>query len=198
VLAAGCVGSPSTTESADTPAIVTTVVIGTSDERDAHGVVDEAVDALLDAGSYAFEVHIALVVGAETIESELDGWVDGADRELRLQVGNEAVVTRVIDGVATIERNDNITAIPLERADRGPSLEVLRSLDQIIMISPTELVGVLDASHLEGTGFSAGGAADVVLYLAANGALSGYRMESGDKSWTVRARFSDAGESFAG
>jgi hypothetical protein len=192
--AAGCTGSPGVTgSSAASTSTVTTVA--TTVQQGAGAAVDEAVGALLDSGSYAFEIDIVLV-GDQTIESTLRGWVDGPDRELRLAVGNATIVTRVIDGVATVEQDGTISEVPVQEADAAPSLGILRSLDEVVLMSPTEIMGALDASVLERAGFGTTGGADVVVYLTNAGVLAGYRIQTSNGSWTIDARFSDVGRDF--
>jgi hypothetical protein len=199
ILGVGCSGdkvgssvashaAPSATTMATTASI--------SDEDRIQAALDRAVDSLLDAGSYSFAVEVVLAVGATTVESELEGWVDGSDRELQLRVGDSAVVTRVLDGVATVERDGVVSEVPLERAEKPPSLEILRTLDQALFLSPTEISGFLVASVLESTGVDNEGIATVVLYLTQSGTLAGYEMQSSDTTWTVSARFSDVGSNF--
>jgi len=197
-MAAGCNGSSEAAGSpAPSPSTTRATVVTTTAQRGANAAVDQAVAALLDAGSYAFEIAIVLV-GDQTIESVLSGWVDGPDRELHLEVGDAAVVTRVIDGVATVERDGTVTEIPLQEADEGPSLGILRSLDEVVSMSSTEIVGFLDASVLDRAGFGTTGGADVVLYLTDEGVLAGYRIQTSNGSWTIDARFTDVGADSAG
>jgi hypothetical protein len=43
-----------------------------------------AVDYLLEAGRYRFMANVNLNVQGSEVETELEGWVDGDDRELKL------------------------------------------------------------------------------------------------------------------
>jgi hypothetical protein len=191
----GCAARPGATGSSAASPPTATTVSTTVQQGAGASAVDEAVGALLDSGSYAFEIDIVLV-GDQTIESTLRGWVDGPDRELRLAVGNATIVTRVIDGVATVEQDGTISEVPVQEADAAPSLGILRSLDEVVLMSPTEIMGALDASFLERAGFGTTGGADVVVYLTDAGVLAGYRIQTSNGSWTIDARFSDVGRDF--
>ncbi len=78
--------------------------------------LDAAVHSLLDAASYAFAASIELNVQGTAIETEIEGWVDGPDRQLTLKIDGNEVTTTVKDGVAIVERDGETTEVPLEEA----------------------------------------------------------------------------------
>ena len=203
VILVGCGGAsttdtnqPSSTSASPTVSVLPpTSSAPPTEEEQAQALIDRAVDGILEAGSYAMDVEVGLTLGAETIKSELAGWVDGPDRELRLRIGETVVVTRVLDGIATVERGGTVTEVPLAEAEEAPSLELLRFLDQLELVSTTEITGVLDSSLLEG-GFDTGGAARAVLHLTGTGELAGYSLQSSDNTWSLSVTFSDIGSHF--
>jgi hypothetical protein len=192
-------GSESTTTagSTDTTSAAQSTTTTVAEDLDPSDVITLAVDELLDAGSYAFDATIEVTLQGDTAESELEGWVDGADRELTLKLGGEQVTTRVIDGVATVERDGETIEVPLAEAGNAPSLEILKGLRQIESESDNEITGALDAAALGASGFDVNGTAIVTVTLSADGSLSGYTMIAKNGSWSVEARFFDVGESFS-
>ncbi len=90
--------------------------------------LDAAVNSLLDAASYAFAATIELNVQGIAIETEIEGWIDGPDRQWTLKIDGNEVTTTVKDGVAIVERGGETTEVPLEEASDAPSLEILASL----------------------------------------------------------------------
>ncbi len=171
-----------------------TTAPGRSDRRnEAEATVAEAVDALAEAGAYGFEATITLTVEGQDVEIELEGWVDGEDRELVTRVGTEEVITRVVDGVATIERNGQITEVPLAEADDAPSIEILKTLQQPEFVSATEVTGKLSAADLRASGFDLNGAANVTIYLASDLSLTGYRIEANNEALVVDVTFTEIG-----
>jgi hypothetical protein len=184
--------SPSTTPT--TPATTTTLAADT----EPIDVIGYAVEEVLNAGSYALEVVVELEVKGDITETELEGWVDGSDRELTMTVGRESVTTRVIDGIATVERDGVITEVPLQEVGDSPSLEILNELNQAVFVSDTEITGALNASALKASGFDVNGTAIVTVYLTVEGSLAGYTMIGNNGSWAVDVRFFDIGQSFDG
>ena len=169
-----------------------TTAPGRSGERnDAEATVSEAIDALAESGVYGFEATITLTIEGEAVEVELEGWVDGEDRELVSRVGTDEVITRVVGGVATIERDGQITEVPLAEADDAPSIEILKMLQQPKLVSATEVTGKLSAADLRASGFDLKGAANVTIYLASDLSLSGYRIEANNEALVVDVSFTD-------
>ena len=159
-------------------------------------VIQHAVDEVLNAGSYAFKVTVGLAVNGEMTETELEGWVDGSDRELTMKAGENQVTTRVIDGLATIERDGDVTEVPLREVGDSPSLDILNELTQVSFASATEITGTLNASALKASGFDINGAAKVIVTLTEDGSLAGYTITGNNNNWTVAAQFFDIGQSF--
>ncbi len=171
-----------------------TTAPGRSDRRnEAEATVAEAVDALAESGVYGFEATITLTIEGEDVVIELEGWVDGEDRELVTRVGTDEVITRVVDGVATIERDEQITEVPLAEANDAPSIEILKMLQQPKLVSATEVTGKLSATDLRASGFDLNGAANVTIYLASDLSLSGYRIEANNEALVVDVSFTDIG-----
>ena len=162
----------------------------------AAGPLDAAVNSLLDAASYAFEASIELNVQGTAIETKIDGWVDGPDRQLTLKADGNEVTTTVKDGVAIVERDGETTEVPLEEASRAPSLEILASLSNP-GFDGDEITGSLTSSELKDVGFEVDGAANVVIRLHEDGSLAGYTISGDDGSWLIATTFFDIGGSFS-
>ncbi len=183
---------PETTTSTATAAsdASSTTAPGRSERlNEAEATVAAAVDALAESGAYSFEATITVTVEGEAVEIELEGWVDAEDRELVTRVGADEVITRVIDGVATIERDGQIAEVPLAEADDAPSIEILKTLQQPEFVSATEVTGKLSAADLRASGFDLNGAANVTIYLASDLSLSGYRIEANNEALVVDVTF---------
>ena len=158
--------------------------------------LDAAVHSLLDAESYAFEASIELDVQGTAIETEIEGWVDGPDRQLTLKADGNEVTTTVKDGVAIVERDGETTEVPLEEASDAPSLEILASLHNP-RFDGDEITGSLNSSELKDAGFEVDGVANVVVRLHEDGSLAGYTISDNDGSWTIATTFFDIGGSFS-
>ncbi len=158
--------------------------------------LDAAVNSLLDAASYAFEASIQLNVQGTAIKTEIDGWVDGPDRQLTLKAGGNEVTTTVKDGVAVVERDGETTEVPLEEASDAPSLEILASLSNP-GFDGDEITGSLSSSELKDAGFEVDGAANVTVRLHEDGSLAGYTIGDNDGLWTIATTFFDIGGSFS-
>ncbi len=191
----GCGGDAApSTSTVDSPRSSST----TAARDPALAAIGTAVTRLLDAGSYAFEATVSLAVAGTSTETELEGWVDGPNRKLLLKSGANQVTTHVVDGVATVERDGEVTEVPLEQAGDAPSLEILRAVRQASLRSPTEVTAKLSAAALGTSGFDVTGSADVVVFLTAGGDLAGYSLQASNGTWSVDARFFDIGETFLG
>ena len=199
LVVASCGGGETTnrSSSASLPSITTTT---TTAATQAPLPVDEALDAavggLIDADSYAFEVTVTLATQGTEVETELEGWVQGGDRELVLQAGSNKVITRVIDGVTTSERDGETIEIPLEEASDAPSLDILRAIGSINSAGDGEITGSLSASELKNLRFDVKGSAEVTVTLTPNGSLASYVLTGNNGAWRVETRFFDIGKSF--
>ena len=158
--------------------------------------LEAAVEALSEAGSYAFEATVEIEVQGDTIASEIEGWVDGADRMLVLRIDGEEVTTTVIDGVATVERDGESTEVPLKEAADAPSLEMLASL-RSPEFAETTITGTLNSKDLKAVGFDVNGAATAIVTMTENGVLSGYEIVANNESWIVTTTFFDSGQAFS-
>lgn len=173
--------SPETTDPATDPAT-------------AADVVADAVDALVEAGTYAFEAKILVSIQGEPTEVELEGWVDGSDRELVMRIDRQSVTTRVIDGVATVERDGETIEVPLEEAGAAPSILILKSIRSPTFETDDTITGKLNASDLSNTEYDVNGSATIEVTVAPDGNLVGYAILSNNDSWSVDVTFSDIGE----
>ena len=176
-----------------TSAAISSTTVGTLSAADA---LDAAVNSILNAASYAFETSIQLNVQGTAIATEIEGWVDGPDRQLTLKVDGNEVTTTVKDGVAIVERDGETTEVPLEEASDAPSLEILASLRNP-GFDGDEITGSLNSSELKDAGFEVNGAANVVVRLHEDGSLAGYTITGGNGSWTIATTFFDIGASFS-
>ena len=180
-------------EVTSTSAANSSTTVGTLSAAEA---LDAAVHSLLDASSYAFAASIELNVQGTVIETEIEGWVDGPDRQLTLKIDGNEVTTTVKDGVAIVERDGETTEVPLEEASDAPSLEILASLRNP-SFDGDEITGSLNSSELKDAGFEVNGAANVVVRLHEDGSLAGYTISGGNGSWTIATTFFDIGASFS-
>lgn len=199
LVVASCGGEETTigSSSASLPSITTTT---TTTATQAPLPVDEALDAavsgLIDADSYAFEVTVTIATQGTEVETELEGWVQGADRELVLRAGSDEVITRVLDGVATVERDGETIEVPLEEASDAPTLDILRAISNINSAGDDEITGNLSASELKNLGFDVKGAAEVTVTLTEDGSLASYVLTGNNSAWSVETRFLDIGKPF--
>lgn len=201
LVVAGCSGSPTATTAVESASATTSTSspdssITSTEPLRAAEALDSAVNALLDADSYAFQVSVEITVQGTVVHTEIVGWVDGRDRELTLKAEGDEVTTRVIDGVATVERDGDSIEVPLQEASDAPSLEILTALRDP-RFDGDEVTGSLISSDLKEVGFDVKGAANVVAYLDESGWLAGYVITGNNKSWTIATTFSDVGTSFS-
>ncbi len=180
-------------EVTSTSAANSSTTVGTLSAAEA---LDAAVNSLLDAASYAFDTSIELNVQGTVIETEIEGWVDGPDRQLTLKIDGNEVTTTVKDGVAIVERDGETTEVPLGEASDAPSLEILASLRNP-GFDGDEITASLNSSELKDAGFEVNGAANVVVRLHEDGSLAGYTISGGNGSWTIATTFFDIGASFS-
>lgn len=154
--------------------------------------LDGAVDRLVEAGSYRFRADVSLRVGGERTELEITGWVDGDDRELVLRDGDSFSATRVVAGVATVERNGTVTEIPLEAAATAPSLDILTRIRNVTYAPGNTLRGSLSAQALAEVGFEVDGSAQVSAVVV-NGELLEYTITATNDAWSITSVFSEVG-----
>ena len=199
LIATACNGSNDAAETtpAPEPGSEVTQAAAADVTADADNPVDEAVSSILEVGSYAFGAKVSLTVSSDSVESELTGWVDGDDRELLLQSAGESVLTRVVDGVASVDRDGVVTEIPLLEASEAPSLTILSGIEDLVKtINPGEYRGSLTTEALRASGFDDATPVKVTILLTDDGQLAGYLLESLDGAWTADVKFEDIGESF--
>ncbi len=187
------IGSPSGSSQSMT---TTTTDVTTQAPLPVDEALDAAVVGLIDADSYAFEVTVTLATQGTEVATELEGWVRGTDRELVLRAGSEEVITRVIDGVATVERDGETIEVPLEEASDAPTLDILRALRNITSAADNEITGSLSASELKDFGFDVKGSAQVTVILTPSGSLASYLLTGNNGAWRVQTHFFDVGETF--
>lgn len=159
--------------------------------------IDQAVDMLAAADSYAYEVTVLISTGGQTAQTALEGWVQGDDRQLILRADSGEVVTRVINGVATVSRDGQTVEVPLTQASDAPSLDVLRGLSGVSEGAFGSLIADLPVSELAKLGFEVNSSASVVVSLAADGSLASYVLNSADGTWSITTHFSDVGGTFS-
>lgn len=186
-----CTGGERVAESTGTEPPVETTAVET-----ALDPVGDAVAALLEAESYAFDASVALTVSDERVDTDLEGWVDGDARELVVRSGDESVITRVVAGVATVERNGKRTEIPVTEAGGAPSLTILSDIENLVETSTGEFRGSLTAEALRGSGFDDSTPVTITITLAADGQLAGYSLASSDGAWSAIVTFDGIGESY--
>ncbi len=185
----------SSTSSAEAPT-TTQRASETTEPAGAADVLAKAVDALIEAGSYAFEAKTIITIQDQPVEVEIEGWVDGSDRELTTKIDGQSVTTRVIDGVATVERDGESVEVGLQEADAAPSLLILKSIQAPTFDDPTTVVGKLNSSDLSTTNFDANGAASVEVRLDSDGNLTGYTILANNESWSIEVKLFDIGDNF--
>ena len=198
LLAASCSKqNPTLTNIAPSSTTISAVVATESpDDTAGDGTVaklQSAVDELIEANSYRFEVTVSIATQDSIVEVELEGWVDGPDRELVLRTDSGEVTTRVTDGLATVERQGETIEVPLESASTAPSLHVLTAITDIAWAPGNTIQGKLSAIALEELGFDVIGAATVTATLR-HGSLTRYTLTADDEAWTIRTNFTDINE----
>ena len=151
--------------------------------------VAAAVDDLVQSGAYAFTATVTLAVKGTQIESELEGWVDGADRQITLKIDDAETTTRVIDGVATVERDGEVTEVPLTEAPDAPSLEILKSIRNVAFVDGG-VEGKFSGNDLVELGYEINGSALATVLIAADGTLDGYKIAGTNESWVIIVSFS--------
>lgn len=196
----GCTSTPTAdteTSTASTAAPETTAPteqMSTEAEASAADVLANSVDEIVEAGSYAFEAKIQLSLQGQPMEIELEGWVDGSDRELVMKIDRQSVTTRVIDGLATVERDGETVEVPLTEAGSAPSILILKSIQNPTFETDNKITGKLNAADLVASDFDVKGSAIITVSITADGTLTGYSIQSNNDSWTVDVTFSDIGE----
>jgi hypothetical protein len=194
LLAASC--STSTPTVTNVAPSSTTTTVGVAESPDDTGgdrtiaKLQSAVDELIEANSYRFEVTVSIATQDSIVEVELEGWVDGPDRELVLRTDSGEVTTRVTDGLATVERQGETIEVPLESASTAPSLHVLTAITDITWAPGNTIQGKLSAVALGELGFDVIGAATVTATLR-HGSLTRYTLTADDEAWTIRTNFTD-------
>ncbi|MCH7583448.1 MAG: hypothetical protein IIC72_12560 [Acidobacteria bacterium] len=168
--------------------------MSTEAEASAADVLANSVDEIVEAGSYAFEAKIQLSLQGQPTEIELEGWVDGSDRELVMKIDRQSVTTRVIDGLATVERDGETVEVPLTEAGSAPSILILKSIQNPTFETDNKITGKLNAADLVASDFDVKGSAIITVSITADGTLTGYSIQSNNDSWTVDVTFSDIGE----
>ena len=152
--------------------------------------VAAAVDTLAESGQYSFEADVTLTVEGTKIDTELEGWVDGDDRQITLKADGSEVTTTVIDGVATVERDGEVTVVALTQASDAPSLEILTFMRNMTFSSGA-VTGKLSASDLSELGYEVNGSAAATVFITADGTLSGYELSGTNDAWAISVMFSD-------
>ncbi len=200
LIIAGCTSTPTAnteTSTASTAAPETTAPteqMSTEAEASAADVLANSVDEIVEAGSYSFEAKIQLSLQGQPMEIELEGWVDGSDRELVMRIESQSVTTRVIGGLATVERDGETVEVPLTEAGSAPSILILKSIQNPTFETDNKISGKLNASDLAASDFDVKGSAIITVSITADGTLTGYSIQSNNDSWTVDVTFSDIGE----
>ncbi len=199
LLASACASTPSADSTGQTtePSVEVTTTQATpepTEPANAADVIADAVDALVEAGTYAFEAKLLVSIQGEPTEIELEGWVDGSDRELVMKIDRQSVTTRVIDGVATVERDGETVEVPLEEAGAPPSILILKSIQSPTFGADDTITGKLNASDLAATEYDVNGSATIEITVASDGNLAGYSILSNNDSWKFDVTFSDIGE----
>lgn len=200
LIIAGCTSTPTAnteTSTASTAAPETTAPteqMSTEAEASAADVLANSVDEIVEAGSYAFEAKIQLSLQGQPTEIELEGWVDGSDRELVMKIDRQSVTTRVIDGLATVERDGETVEVPLTEAGSAPSILILKSIQSPTFETDNKITGKLNAADLVASDFDVKGSAIITVSITTDGTLTGYSIQSNNDSWTVDVTFSDIGE----
>lgn len=184
--------SAAATSSSDVATTSTTPL--TPEPASAAETINSAVDRLLEAGSYAFEAKILVTLQGQPTDIELDGWVDGSDRELVMTIDRKSVTTRVIDGVATVERDDETVEVPLEEAGEAPSILILNDIQNPVFDGDDTITGKLNASDLSEFDLDVNGSATIAITVNRDGDLAGYTILSNNDSWRVEVKFEDIGE----
>lgn len=195
---AGSVVTDSTFASVAVSVVQTPTVAGDATEAESvaaaqvapDAMIAAAVDALVQSAAYSFKSTVTLTVQGAEIQSELEGWVDGPDRQITLRIAEAEVTTRVIDGVATVERDGAVTEVSLTEAADAPSLQILRSIRNPTFVDGG-VEGKLSGRDLADSGYEVNGSATATVLIAADGTLGGYEIWGSNESWLISVTFTD-------
>ena len=173
----GSAGSSTTTAPSGAP----TTIAAAPEEA-----LRNALDLFRSVDAYRFSGTVIAVYGMNTTtQVEIEGWVDGDDRELVLRVAGAETMVRVIDGEATITQDGVVVEVPLARAQEAPSVEPLASLESPAFTASAEITGTLDATVLEVSDFEVTGVADAVVRVGGPLGVSGYTIVARGGGWTI-------------
>ena len=178
---------PSATTPADRDADLVSRRVAQADQRTRQLKI--VVDELASATYYEFVTTLTLNTGSGQRTLELQGWVSGNDRELIFDNGTTKVITRVQNYIATVERDGQVSEVPLSSAESAPSLGLLTAATDLTEIPVGDLEGRLSLAALEEHGYElASSDADLTITLLGD-TLRGYQITSDDGDWTVTTRF---------
>ena len=175
------------------PTSSTSTTVASSSDVVVDGIAADleiAIDELIESDSYRFDVTVTIATQDSTAVLELEGWVDGGDRELVLRSNSGEVTTRVTGGVATVERDGEIVEVPLESATTAPSLNILTAITDVAWAPGNIIQGGLGAAALVELGFDVNGPARVTIKLQ-GGSLARYTLTAENDAWSITANFFD-------
>ncbi len=158
---------------------------------------EAALARSIAAGSRRFAAELTLFNQNQPLQVTIEGWVDGADRELVVGSGDQQVRTVVIGGVATVDEPGGSQQVPLAEAAAAPSLELLGSLRDLDVASPGRATGVLPAVALPAGGHDLSGDARVTVSYVPGGTITGYTMSDVRGRWEMTVVLWDVGASIS-
>ena len=201
MIIAACGGTPTaesptvaTATTAVTPIDTNSATTATATPPTAAEAIEAAVDALLDAGSYAFEAEILVSSRGDDTEVTIEGWVDGADRQLVTTLDEQSVTTLVIAGIATVDTDGEVVEVPLEEAGNAPSILVLSAIQNPVFEDESTISGKLNSSALASADYEVSGSAEIRVTFGQDGHLSGYSIAAKNNSWSIEVAFTKIGE----
>lgn len=194
LVVAACGSAGSTADTLLTPASGTPAAATASPDS-----YEAALARSIEAGSHRFFAELTLVNQSQPLQVTMDGWVDGADRELVVGSGDQQLRTVVIGGVATVDGPGGGRPVPLAEAAAAPSLELLGSLRDLDVATAGRATGVLPAAALPAGvgGQDLSGDARVTVSYVPGGTITGYAMSDVRGRWEMTVVLWDVGASIS-
>lgn len=169
----------------------------TEDEEPPLAAFEAAIERTVSA-SYSYVGDVRVTTDAGTTTLRLDGRVGANLREVRVRASDGATTTfRLADGIATIDRGEGPERAPAGRSLDETSLELLRSIEQLVEVNPSRYEGTLKGNLLlEPLSSSAVVAKDSEAFVTLDldpgeRVLRGYTITELNGTWRMSIRFTD-------
>ncbi len=172
-------------------ATATATATTTTTEADPAGPYEAAVERTAAASRRSFSSAITVATASGPVEVQITGQRTGADRILTLTTGEGSITYAVTDGQATVDRGEGPQPIQLTEVPAAPSLEALRSMDDLDVSTAGLATGTIDASAVLGGDTTPTEPVDVSVRYEAGGFVEAFEMAAPDGSFSAEVTFSD-------